>query len=626
MTTRFITVTLLLAAAATAAGYRAAAADPDAEPPTDPVSDLRLEEALLAMDNGEFERALDLALLAVMQNKNDARAHREAGRAAQALGRFQIAIDHLERAVQLESQAGHEDPEARYLLGEAYYVSGRPKDAIRHHDQVRREVSSDTTNWMEMLWLARIHARRRELAAADRIYLSLLKREPASEEVKIARIEAYTLSERWADAEKQLREFMAGHPDNDRAPEMLAWILEAQHKTGEERELRAQLALDPKRAETRVLVDHARALERSGQYRAAITRYQEALTRVEQYGGTIDEVEVKAAVTRLRYRLTTETAVGGGAFTDPSGSFYRVRGGVAVPASDVITIAMVASVDRAPRDAVPGAMATPGVSVGTFDASVVAGEGNLVAGSLTVSGSYFNFDDGRTSGRVGTGFDLRVGSGKPIQLHTVGTLDMPWRETASTVREGGRETGVTSMAYALPFGPRFILDAGVRLRSLALDPMFDVEATGSQKMLIGGADWVVWAPSTRSVRGQFLDEDLRWGTSYLADSLTLSYRHYEAFINDEFGGRLDLADRATVDDVSAIARNTWPDGLFAFEVRAGGGYDWARDTRLWRAGASLLVTPLDRLRGSLGYDYANESTTGFVGSRHTAWGSLHLDF
>ena|SRR5688572_95177 len=203
---------------------------------------------------------------------------------------------------------------------------------------------------------------------------------------------------------------------------------------------------------------------------------------------------------------------------------------------------------------------------------------------------------------------------------------MPWRETASTVREGGRETGVTSMAYVLPFGPRFILDGGVRIRSLSLDPMLDTKATGTQKMIIGGADYVLWAPSTRGVRGQFLDEDLRWGTSYLADSLTLSYRHYEAFIDDEFGSRLDLADRGTIDDVSAIARNTWPDGTFAFEVRAGGGYDWARDTRLWRTGGSLLVTPLDRLRGSVSYDYANESTSGFVGSRHTAWGSLHLDF
>ena len=619
--TRPLTTTALLLALALP---RAAAADP-AEPPTDPMADFRIEEALLAMDRGEFERALDLALLACMQNKNDWRAHREAGRAAHALGRFQIAIDHLERAIQLEGE--QPDPEARYLLGEAMYAAGRTRDGIRYHDQVRKEVAPDTTNWMELLWLARIHARRHELEAADRIYLGLLRREPASVEVQIARIEAYTLSGRWKQAEKLLRDFMAGHPDYQRGPEMLAWILEAQHRTGEEAALRAKLAGDPTRAETRLLVDHARALERSGQYRAAMARYEEALDRVEELGGTADEIEVRAAVTRLRYRLTPETAVAGGTYIDPSGSFHRARAGVAVPASDVVSLALVASMERAPRGAVPGAMSTPGASVGTLDASVVAGEGsNLIAGGITVSASYFSFDDNRSSTRLGSGFELRVGQGKMIQLHTVGTLQMPWRETASTVREGGRETGVTSVAYALPFGPRLIFDAGVRYRALSLDPMYEVEATGTQKMALGGVDWVVWAPSTRAVRGQFLDDDLRWGTSWLADSLTLSYRHYEAFIEDDFGGRLDLAERGTIDDVSAVARNTWPDGSFAFEARAGGGYDWARDTRLWRLGGSFLVTPLDRLRGALSYDYANESASGFVGSRHTAWASLHLDF
>jgi tetratricopeptide (TPR) repeat protein len=79
------------------------AAAPDAgeavEPPSDAMADFRLEEAILAMGRGEFERALDLSLLVVMQDPKDARAHREAGRAAHALGRFQIAIDHLERAL-----------------------------------------------------------------------------------------------------------------------------------------------------------------------------------------------------------------------------------------------------------------------------------------------------------------------------------------------------------------------------------------------------------------------------------------------------------------------------------------------------------------------------------------------
>jgi len=275
--------------------------------------------------------------------------------------------------------------------------------------------------------------------------------------------------------------------------------------------------------------------------------------------------------------------------------------------------------------AAPGAMPTGGVKVGTLDSSVVAGQGGPVAGAITLSTSYFSFDQGDSSARLGSAFDLRLGQGKPIQLQAVGNLHMPWREAASTLREGGHETGGTAVAYALPFGNRLIFDAGVQRRAMALDPIMDVEATGDQTMAIGGVDWVVWAPSSQSVRGQFLDEDLRWGTSYLADSLTLSYRHYEAFTDDEFGGRLDLAERNTIDDLSAVARNTWPDGLFAFEGRAGGGRDWARDTRLWRAGLSFLFTPLDRMRGSLSYDYTNESAAGFTGARHVGWASLHLD-
>jgi tetratricopeptide (TPR) repeat protein len=576
------------------------------------------------MAAGDYKRALDLSMLVVMQNPKDFRAHREAGRAAHALGSYQIAIDHLEKAVQL--QGAQPDPEARYLLGEAYYAARRTKDAVRHHDEVRRQINPGTTNWMELLWLARIHARRNELAKADAIYMGLLARDPNSDEVQIARIEAYTLSKKWRQAEKLTREYIDRHPSDTRAPEILAWVLEAQHKTDQEQTLRARMANDPERAETRLLVDHARSLERNGEYRAAISRYNEALSRAEKFGGDVDEVEVRAAVTRLHYRITPESAVAGGFFSDPSGSIEQARAGIALPAADQVTLALVGSMAHVPGGAAPGAAPTGGTDVATIDTSVVGGEGHLVAAALTMSSSYFAFEDRASSARLGASFDLRVGQGKPLQLQAVGNLHMPWREAASTLREGGSETGVTAMAYALPFGPRFIMSGGARYRAMALDPIMEVPADGRQTLLVGGGDYLLWAPSTQVVRGQFLDEDLRWGTSYLANSLTLSYRHYEAFTRDDFGGRLDLAERGTVDELSAVARNTWPDGTFGFEARAGGGYDWARDTRLWRVGSALLVTPWERVRGSLSYDYAKETTSGFSGTRHTGWASLHLDF
>ncbi len=589
---------------------------------TDPMAEFRLEEAVRAMSEGDYQRGLDLCLLVVMTDNEHGRAHREAGRAAHALGRFQIAIDHLERSLELHAMVP--DKEVHYLLGEAYYASGRKADAIRQHDEVRRLIKPGTQDRMELLWLARIHARRNELAEADKIYLRLLEQEPMSLEVKVTRIEAYTLSGRWAEAEKQVRALINEHPDYARGEEILAWVLEAQDKTKEERELRARLAdetHDPQR-----LLAHARALERGGEYGLAMSRYEQALHRSDKTGDVIDEVEVRAAVSRLRYRLTPEAAAGGGIYTDPSGSLQRVSAGVAVPVHDQVTLSLLSSMDWAAGGAVPGAMRTGDVRVTTVEPSVAIGQGGTVSGAFTVSGSHFTFDGQDSSTRLGTQVDARVGEGKVVQLQTQLLLNMPWRETASTMREGGRELGATAVAYALPFGPRLIFDAGVRVRALKLEPIMDVESKGTQTTAVAGVDWVVWAPSTRTFRGQFLDDSLRWPSSYLSDSLTLSYRHYEAFTEDDFGTRLDLAARGTIDEVSAVARNTRPDGFLGFEGRAGAGNDWARDTKLWRVGASLLVTPLETLRGSLAYDYAQESTSGFAGQRHTAWASLHADF
>ncbi len=591
---------------------------------TDPLAEMRLDEAVRAMAEGDFQRGLDLCLLVVMADHQHARGHREAGRAAHALGKIQIAVDHLEKS--LELHAMEPDPEVHYLLGEAYYASGRAADGRREHDEVRRIVKPNTQERLELLWLARIHARRGELREADKIYLALLEQDKASVEVKVARAEAYTLSGRWAEAEKQVRELVAGHPEYARGEEILAWVLEARGKSKEEAELRSKMAGE--RKEPHLILAHARALERGGEYRLAITRYEEALTRADMNmtDQEIDEVEVRNAVTRLRYRLSTEAAAGGGLYTDPSGSLQRVSAGVAVPVHDQATLALVGSMDWAAGGAVPGAMATGDVRVGTLDTSIMAGQGGTVSGAFTLSGSYFSFEDQPATARLGAGVDGRIGEGKPVQLQTQLTFNMPWRETASTMREGGRETGATAVAYALPFGPRLIFDAGVRARQMMLEPIMDAESKGSQITAVGGVDWVLWAPSTHATRGQFLDDRLLWPTSYLNDSLTLSYRHYEAFTDDEFGARLDLAPRATIDELSAVARNGRPDGLFGIEGRAGAGYDWARDTMLWRTGASLMVTPVEAFRAALTYDYAQESAAGFVGDRHTAWASLHADF
>jgi hypothetical protein len=314
----------------------------------------------------------------------------------------------------------------------------------------------------------------------------------------------------------------------------------------------------------------------------------------------------------------------GGVASDPSGSVRTAGAGVAVPVADYATLAIRASMDQA-DGVMPGGGEVPRVRIGTVDASIASGEGRLVSAALTASGSYTDQGAGSDAdARLGGGFDLRVGQGRKLQLQSSGDLDMPWREAASTIREGGRETGVTAHLYALPLGPNLIFDVGTRLRSMELAPQMDVEATGSQKMVFGGADWVAWSRPAQFARGQILDENLRW-TAYMADSLTIGYRRFEAFTRDDFGGRLVLADRDSIDQVSAIARKMVAEGSIGAEARTTAGIDWARDIRLWSAGFSLLITPIERARASITYDYAKESTAGFVGVRHTAWASIHVD-
>jgi hypothetical protein len=55
------------------------------------------------------------------------------------------------------------------------------------------------------------------------------------------------------------------------------------------------------------------------------------------------------------------------------------------------------------------------------------------------------------------------------------------------------------------------------------------------------------------------------------------------------------------------------------------GYDWIREVRQWRAGASLLLSATASSRLTLAYDANSESGTGLAGQRHTGWVILHVD-
>jgi hypothetical protein len=418
-----------------------------------------------------------------------------------------------------------------------------------------------------------------------------------------------------------LRYLLVEAPTATRARELLAWVLEASGRLTEERALRAELLEEAEPDDFHRTLAYGRALERAGDYRGALARYRQAY-RVDPEGS----IDLRGSIDRMRYRLSPEAVVGALIYSDPSGSSHELHTGLALPLSADLALSVSGSFGRATGGNNLG-QTTAG---GTLTAALALGYGHDLTSILRVSGNYRELvteeampDEQALS--VGASVEARVATGRPIQAHLRADLHMPWREAANTIREGGAYDGITAHLYALPFGHSFVLDVGTRARSMTLHPLMDQpEPRGSQVVLFAGADWVAWVDPSSVARGQILDEDLAWPT-YLADSLTFSYRHYEGFTDDEFGERLVLAERDRIDELSTTARKAIADGILGAELRGGVGHDWARDKRMWRAGGALLVSPTPASRINITYDVANESTSGFVGRRHAGWFTLHVD-
>jgi tetratricopeptide (TPR) repeat protein len=585
-------------------------------PTSDGIIALRHREANELMAEGDYKSARDLYYLLLESNEDDVVAQREAGRASHALGDLQLAVRELRRALKLEN--GLPDPEAHYLLGEALYATGEPAEARKEQAIAAREIGPHPSERMPALWLARIYARQRKIAAADEIYQSILDREQRKtidQEVAFARIEARTMAKDWSGAERLLREFLDQIPGNERAMAMLAWTLEAQGKVDEERKVRVALAKNAEPVDAAKVLALARTLERGNDYDGAITRYREALAL-----GADNDQEIRRAIDRLSLRLSPETSVGAAVRSDPSGSERELRAGVAIPMAADATVSFAVGMDMADGD-----MMERSSRIATAQAALLLGQGHPVTAAFMVSGSFAEFEETESASRLGAGVDVRLRQGKKIQLQGRADLNAPWREAASTISYGGSYTGLTGHVYALPFGDRVIVDLGARLRTMELQTMSSDETSdGSQSLLLGGVDYVVWVDPTRTARGQILDEEMIW-PAYMADSIVLSYRHYEAFTRDDFGDRLVMSERNSIDEGSFAARKTLAAGILGGELRGGAGYDQERATRLWRAGASLVVSPSKSSRFTLTYDFAKESTSGFVGERQAGWLGYHVD-
>jgi tetratricopeptide (TPR) repeat protein len=599
-------ITILAIGLATLAGPRAGFADTDYEDAFQALIDSEAREALAA---GDYERAWEMFWRLLEIDPNDARALREAGRVALALGKLDYAERALARVSELRD--GARDPEIHFLRGEALLALDRRAEGLREFAIAEAEIGDDPTDRREREWLGRMCALRKRLACARRIYRSLLPSDKRSEQhasLMLSIAEAEALAGKWRSAERTARAVLFAQPDHRRAREMLAWALEAQGDVSEEVETRQQLATEWG-DHARKVVEYGRALERSYDFSFALEQYREARS--------LGIADVSADIERLEHRIAPEVAGGFRMHEDPSGAVVGGYAAASLPLSDWFRVAFAGQ-----GDAAEAGLTAPRQRVGSLTGwgALSALRGSLMAAGIT--------GHDRSNGDTGVGGAavVRTSPAFPVQVHARGELNLPWRESASVIREGGVADTAEVQAYVIGWDHRVIFSAAAQGRRLSLAPlpeMDDVEAL----QLFGavGVDLVVAADPARRARGEMLDDDLLSPTGF-ADAIVLSYRHYELTSDDPFGSRLVLVERSSSDELSAMVRRVVDDdGLFAFELRGGGGYDYLRSAVLWRAGGSLLVSATANSRFAVGYDIASESGTGLDGRRYAGSAMFHVD-
>ena len=570
-----------------------------------------------------FDQLLTLA-------PQDSIAQRDAGRAGMAAGDFDYAARVLEQAHHFAGH--HRDPELHYLRGESLYALGRVEEARDEHRIAELEIGTAAHDRMSRLWLARIYVRRGELARADVLYESLWTDSTQGPDAEVAfnHADAHLLMRDWAGAERLLRRFLERSPkhgpDNIRARHMLAWALESKGDLEGELSVRAPLATDDPTSETRK--DYGRALERAGEYDQALRSYQGAA----ELTGSPDATLVKSC-DRMRYRLTPEVAGGLGVRTDPTTTAEHLQAGAALPFGSLHLVSMIVSHDEA-----QGGWPVAHTSVSAVGASLLLGAawgGTLMLGGQArgvnqvpmSNGVPLQSVPGLQFGGVGE-VDTPIGS--PVRLNLRAELENQWTEAPIAIRESGAVTGITGHLFVFPVPSNHfvIIDAGTQARRLMLAPgaAGAPRPESSQLLTWAGADFVLWQNPLRTLRGQSLDDRLVRPTE-VAEALTLSFRHYEVFgrMDPEFRSRIALVTRSTIDNVSMVVRNARFGGRAGFEARGGLGYESTRRNLLSQGGLSLYVTGSAASRVSISYDYAQETSTGLTGRRHSGWVAYHVD-
>jgi Flp pilus assembly protein TadD len=584
-------------------------------------ADAMRKDAGEALARGELARARALYERVSRLDHADAHAVREAGRAALALGDLAYAVSALKRADVL---AGHApDPELHYLYGEALYALGQRDEARRAHVLVERELHATPPTRLSQLWLARVYARRGELARADLLYRSLTPPvdEPVDVEVSINHAESFLLARDWHGAQRVLRELLARAPNNHRARELLASSLEA---TGDlSAELALREALTRGTTTSRRLFDHGRALERSGDHAAALRLYRRA--QAVARGPELTDAELTSALARMSQRTSIELAAAAHGRSDPQATSLGEQVGIAVPFGSAHHIALGAWREslRAKGRSADGWAGEAWTALALHHrlADVIAG-GKLGVRALRAE------DDSADRGVSWSGFaKLRGRPMRSLELSLDTEVNALWRETPHSLLEGGRVTGATVHVYGIALANRLIVDSGTQVRRLVLpgrrggrDP------TTSQLLGWVGLDVVLWANFKHALEGETLDDNMLRPT-HLADGVVAGYRHYELSSDSspDFMQRLSMVGRASIDEGSLTARKVAAQNRLGGELRGVLGWDRSREVAISRIGISLLAAPTRSSRISLSLDLGAESPNGFRGRTRSGWVSYHAD-
>jgi tetratricopeptide (TPR) repeat protein len=618
-------------------GEERAAEDPPRRPPEQEkkIDQLRheAEETLL---HGQFDRARREFEEVLALVPNDASAQRDAARAAQAAGEFEYAAAALERAHHFGDHK--RDPEVHYLRGEALFTLDRPDEARREHRLAELEIGDHPKDRMEKLWLARIYARRRWVVLADRLYEPMWPAPPAKDaEVALNQADGHLMNEDWAGGEKVLRRFLALEPDNVRAREMLAWALEASGKIDDEMVVRRSLAQDQPTTTNRY--DYGRALERAAEFRDARDQYGAALAT----GGNRDpDQTVLGSWERMQYRTTLELSGGAEYRADPQAWAWRLQAGAAKPFGQRQQLSLLAWHDAA-TDWTANLPNATGDSTLRGTGSVTGLSGSAVVASRSMVSLLVGADVRFSQNRVADNHNIVYRQASGLQAGAVSEVDAPlfpfasinvnafiheqWADAPITIHEGGVMSGATAHLYLRPPSQIVLVDAGLQIRRLSIDPQEQggVPPAEWQRLFWAGIDFNLWTGPKHVVRGESLDERMVRRT-YLTDAGILAYRHYELFTSIDPDFRIALAPRSSIDNGTLTVRKVLPGGRVGFDVHGGLGYDNQRVKVLAQGGGSLVVAVGWSSRLLASYDLQHETAIGIPGNLHIGWLTYHADF